>query len=58
MTDPQPNKIDFDKPTKPNQPNQTKPMVSTNHVRVHAAHDREHGCYNSFTLCRDCTRYP
>jgi hypothetical protein len=58
VTDPQPNKIHFDKPTKPNQPNQTKPRVSTNHVRVHAAHDREHGCYNSFTLCRGCTRYP
>jgi hypothetical protein len=34
MTDPQPNKIHFDNPT--------KPSVSTNHVRVHAAHDREH----------------
>jgi hypothetical protein len=32
VTDPQPNKIHFDKPTKP-----TKPRVSTNHVRVHAA---------------------
>jgi hypothetical protein len=31
---------------------------STNHVRVHAAHDREHGCYNSFTLCRGGTRSP
>jgi hypothetical protein len=49
MTDPQPNIIHFDKPT--------KPRVSTNHVRVHAAHDREHGYYNSFTLCRGCTRY-
>jgi hypothetical protein len=28
----------------------------TNHVRVHAVHDREHDCYNSFTLCRGCTR--
>jgi hypothetical protein len=55
VTDPQPNKIHFDNPTKPNQ---TKPSVSTNHVRVHAAHDREHGCYNSFTLCRGCTHYP
>jgi hypothetical protein len=54
VTDPQPNKVHFDKPTKPNQ---TKPRVSTNHVRVHAAHDREHGCYNSFTLCRGCTHY-
>jgi hypothetical protein len=26
--------------------------VSTNHVRVHAARDHEHGCYNSFILCR------
>jgi hypothetical protein len=42
----------------PNQTNPTKPGVSTNHLRVHAAHDREHGCYNSFTLCRGCTRYP
>jgi hypothetical protein len=31
---------------------------STNHVRIHAAHDREHGCYNSFTLCRGCTHSP
>jgi hypothetical protein len=23
-----------------------------NHVRVHAALDREHDCYNSFTLCK------
>jgi hypothetical protein len=36
----------------------THPNVSTNHVRVHAAHDCEHGCYNSFTLCRGCTPYP
>jgi hypothetical protein len=36
----------------------THPRVSTNHVRVHAAHDYEHGCYNSFTLCRGYTRYP
>jgi hypothetical protein len=33
VTDPQPNKIHFAKPTKPNQPNQTKPRVSTNYVR-------------------------
>jgi hypothetical protein len=26
------------------------------YVRVHATHDREHGCYNSFTLCKGCTR--
>jgi hypothetical protein len=31
---------------------------STNHVRVHAAHDCEHGCYNSFTLYRGCTCSP
>jgi hypothetical protein len=53
VTDPQPNKIHFDKPTKPN-----SSQVPSNHVRVHAAHDREHGCYNSFTLCRGCTHYP
>jgi hypothetical protein len=53
VTDPQPNKIHFDKPTKLN-PSQ----VPSNHVRVHAAHDHEHGCYNSFTLYRGCTRYP
>jgi hypothetical protein len=58
VTDRQPNIIHFDKPTKPNQTNPTKPRVSTNHVRVHAAHDHEHDCDNSFTLCRGCTRYP
>jgi hypothetical protein len=55
VTDPQPNKIHFDKP------NQTKPnpsQVPSNHVRVYAAHDREHNCYNSFTLYRGCTHYP
>jgi hypothetical protein len=55
VTNPQPNKIHFDQPTEPN-PNPSQ--VPSNHVRVHAAHDREHGCYNSFTLCRGCTRYP
>jgi hypothetical protein len=50
VTDPPPNKIHFDKPN----PSQ----VPTNHVRVQAAHDREHSCYNSFTLYRGCTRYP
>jgi hypothetical protein len=40
-------------------PSDTEPIPgSTNHVRVHAAHDREHGCYNSFTLCRGCTCSP
>jgi hypothetical protein len=53
VIDPQPNKIHFDQPTKPNQS-----QVPTNHVRVHAAHDHEHGCYNSFTLCRGCTHSP
>jgi hypothetical protein len=33
-------------------------LVSTNHERVYAAHDREHSCYNSFTLWRGCTYYP
>jgi hypothetical protein len=53
VTDPQPNEFHFDQPTKPN-PSQ----VPTNHVRVHAAHDHEHDCYNRFTLGRGCTRYP
>jgi hypothetical protein len=56
VTDPQRNKIHFDIT------NQnitiTHPSVSTNHVRVHAAQDREHDCYNSFILCRGCTHYP
>jgi hypothetical protein len=30
----------------------------SNHVRIHAAHNREHGCQNSFTLCRGCTHFP
>jgi hypothetical protein len=39
--------------------NQTNPsQVSTNHLRVHATHNREHVCYNSFTLCRSCSRSP
>jgi hypothetical protein len=38
---------------------QPKPIPgSTNHVRVHAAHDREHSYYNIFTLCRGCTCSP
>jgi hypothetical protein len=28
------------------------------HVRVQDAFDREHDCYNSFTLCRGCTLSP
>jgi hypothetical protein len=54
MTDPQPSK-----PTsiQPNQTLNQEPIPgSTNHVRVHAAHDHKHGCYNSFTLYRGCTR--
>jgi hypothetical protein len=57
VTDPQPNKIPLRYIPTQNMII-THPNVSTNHVRVHAAHDREHGCYNSFTLCRGCTRYP
>jgi hypothetical protein len=56
VTDPQPNKIHFDKPT--NQTKANPSQVPSNHVRVPTAHDCEHGCYNSFTLCRGCTRYP
>jgi hypothetical protein len=56
VTDPQPNKTHFDT-TQPRL-NKNSSQDSTNHVRVHAAHDREHGCYNSFTLCRGCTRSP
>jgi hypothetical protein len=40
-------------------PNQTKPILgSSNRVRVHAAHDREHGCHESFILYRGCTHFP
>jgi hypothetical protein len=56
MTDPQPTKTHFD--TTQRKLNKNPSQVSTNHVRVHAAHDHEHGCYNSFTLCRGCTRSP
>jgi hypothetical protein len=56
VTDPQPNKTHIDT-TQPRL-NQIPSQVSTNHMRVHAAHDCEHGCYNSFTLCRGCTRSP
>jgi hypothetical protein len=31
---------------------------SSNHVRVHATHDREQGCQDSFTLYRGCTNSP
>jgi hypothetical protein len=56
MTDSQPNKPSL---IQPNQRlNHHPSQVSTNHVRVHAAHDRERDCYNSFTLCRGCTCSP
>jgi hypothetical protein len=56
MTDPQPNKTHFDT-TQPRL-NKNSSQISTNHVRVHAAHDREHNYYNSFTLSRGCTCSP
>jgi hypothetical protein len=56
MTDTQPNKTHFD--TIQPRHNKNPSQVSTNHVRVHAIHDREHDCYNSFTLYRGCTRSP
>jgi hypothetical protein len=56
VTDQQPSKPTL---TQPNtRLNQTPILGSTNHVRAHATHDREHGSYNSFTLCRDCTHSP
>jgi hypothetical protein len=33
-------------------------QVSSNHVRVHAAHDSEHSCQDSFTLYRGHTHSP
>jgi hypothetical protein len=56
VTDSQPNKTHFDT-TQPRL-NKNPSQISTNHVRVHTAHDHEHSCYNSFTLCRGCTRSP
>jgi hypothetical protein len=56
VTNPQPNKPSSIQPIQ--RLNHYPSQVSTNHVRVHAAHDREHSCYNSFTLCRGCTRSP
>jgi hypothetical protein len=44
-------RIDLTNKTDQNWPN----PGSTNHVRVHAAHDREHGCQYSLTLYRGCT---
>jgi hypothetical protein len=29
----------------------------SNHVRIHASHNREHGYQDSFTLCRCCTHF-
>jgi hypothetical protein len=56
MTNPQHSKPTL---TQPNPRLNQKPMPgSTNHVRVHAAHDRENDCYNSFTLCRGGTHSP
>jgi hypothetical protein len=38
----------------PNIPTIQNPSYS-NHVRIHAADNREPGCYDSSTLCRGCT---
>jgi hypothetical protein len=44
---------------KSEQPNHSRTTnIPTIHVRVHAALDCEHGCYNSFTLCRGYTHSP
>jgi hypothetical protein len=37
--------------------NHTNPGYS-NRVRVHAAHDCEHGCHDSSTFYRGCTHFP
>jgi hypothetical protein len=50
-------RIDLTKKTNQAKLHQPNP-VSTIHVRVHAARDREHGCNNSFTFCRGCTHSP
>jgi hypothetical protein len=56
VTDQQPNKPTL---TQPNPRLNPKPIPgSTNHVRVHVTLDYESGCYNSFTLYKDCTRSP
>jgi hypothetical protein len=47
ITDPPPNKIHFDQPTKPN-PSQ----VPSNHVRVHAAHDLSTAVIAEYSLYR------
>jgi hypothetical protein len=56
MTDPQPSKPTSTQPNK--RLNQETVPGSTSHVRVHATHDREHDCYNSFTIFRGCTHSP
>jgi hypothetical protein len=50
VTDPRPNETHL---TKPNRTYRSQ--ILTNHVRVNVAHDREHGCQDSFTLYRGCT---
>jgi hypothetical protein len=56
MTDP---RLIKSSSTQPNQDLTENPFqVSTNHVRVHTAHDREHDCYKSFIFYRGCTRSP
>jgi hypothetical protein len=56
VTDPQSNKPSSIQPNP--RLNHYSSQVSTNHVRVHAAHDCECGCYNSFILCRGYTHSP
>jgi hypothetical protein len=56
VTDPQPNNPSSIQPNL--RLNHYPSQVSTNHVRVHAAHDHECDYYNSFTLYRSCTRFP
>jgi hypothetical protein len=56
VTDSQPNKPSSIQPNP--RLNHHPSQVSTNHVRVHAAHDRERGYYNYFTLRIGCTRSP
>jgi hypothetical protein len=45
--------------TEPNPRLNQKPIPGfTNHVRVHAVHDREHSYYNSFTLSTEVVHIP
>ncbi|TVU03960.1 hypothetical protein EJB05_50487 [Eragrostis curvula] len=39
-------------------PHQIHPTIPTNHVRIQAAPDREHGCHDSFTSLQRCTTLP